>query len=734
VEVLDGLNPEQRRAAEAVSGPVCILAGAGSGKTTTITRRIAWQVASGAFRASQILAVTFTDKAAGVMKSRLAALGAAGVEARTFHAAALAQLNRYAPESVGRILPAKALLLRQIANSLPPPFRFRPAGDLATEIEWAKAQRIDPAAYLGSLGGHQPPIPAELMATVYREYERRKAQRGEIDFEDLLELAVRAFETHEHARSAFRERYRAFTVDEYQDVNQLQQALLDQWLGQGDDLCVVGDDYQSIYAFTGASPRWLLGVEDRFPHATVVRLEDNYRSTPEVLELANRMVPKLGGAEKVLRPTLSSGPVPTTRGFSTVESEDEWIVAEVKRIAGEGIPLEEVALLCRTNARLADFEEVLHEAGLPFQGSSLLARDAARRLLRFLSGVDSTDVAGRVRTLAEEAGMLHTLPDKLGEREVTRQADLARLVRLAEELDDGELTCAGFVAELRRRFDQGGDGARGVHLLTYHRAKGLEFEAVFLPRLDDKELPSRLARWPEEQDEERRLFYVGITRAKRFLAVTWSRRPSPFLAELGIELRPAAAGAPPRGEERPRDRSPAADVLRRWRLARAQAEGVPAYVIFPDRTIEDLLARRPTSSADLAAIHGLGPGRLGRFGNELYAAVKEALAASSGRVEGEPEDRPLDPVPRPAAAAPSAAADPVLYDALAAWRRGRSKSEDVPAFHVFHNRVLAAIAYARPRSREELAGIAGVGPAKIERYADDVLGVVAAASPSPAVS
>jgi DNA helicase-2/ATP-dependent DNA helicase PcrA len=214
MEVLDGLNPEQRRAAEAVRGPVCILAGAGSGKTTTITRRIAWQFTSGAFRASEILAVTFTDKAAGVMKSRLASLGVVGVEARTFHAAALSQLHRNAPGSVGRILPSKALLLRQIANTLPPPFRFRPAGDLATEIEWAKAQRVGPAAYLDSLGVHQPPIPGDLMATVYREYERRKAERGEIDFEDLLELAVRMFETDELTSAGFRERYRSFTVDE----------------------------------------------------------------------------------------------------------------------------------------------------------------------------------------------------------------------------------------------------------------------------------------------------------------------------------------------------------------------------------------------------------------------------------------------------------------------------------------------------------------------------------------
>ena len=531
MDVLDGLNSEQRRAVEAVRGPICILAGAGSGKTTTITRRIAWQVASGTFRAGEILAVTFTDKAAGVMKARLTALGADGVEARTFHSAALAQLHRYSPGAVGRILPTKALLLRQIGKTLPMPFKFRPAGVLATEVERAKNLRIAPDRYLASLDGRDPPIPANLMHTVYREYERRKADRGEIDFEDLLELAIRLFETDEQARTDLRGRYAAFTVDEYQDVNLLQQTLLDLWLGPRDDLCVVGDDYQSIYAFTGASPRWLLGAKERFPGATVVRLEENYRSTPQVLALANRLVPRLGGAEKVLRATLPAGPEPVARPFVTAESEDEWLVREVKRLAGEGVPLEEVAILCRTNARLADFEEVLHEGALSFQGSSLLAREAARWLLRLLQGEGSTDVAGHVRALAEEAGWLVNLPEKLGERELTRQADLARLVRLAEELDDGERTCDGFAAELRRRFDPGGDAARGVHLLTYHRAKGLEFEAVFLPRLDEKELPSRFARTEAERAEERRLLYVGMTRARRWLTLTWSRRPSPFLTE-----------------------------------------------------------------------------------------------------------------------------------------------------------------------------------------------------------
>ncbi|HWE82764.1 MAG TPA: ATP-dependent DNA helicase UvrD2 [Gaiellaceae bacterium] len=708
--ILDGLNPEQRRAAEAVRGPVCILAGAGSGKTTTITRRIAHQVASAAFRPSEILAVTFTDKAAGVMKSRLATLGVSGVAARTFHSAALAQLHYFAPGRVGRILPSKALLLRQIANGLPAPYKFRPAGDLATEIEWAKAQRIGAQEYPSELGEHEPPIPADLMSSVYREYELRKSDRNELDFEDLLELAVRLFESSSEARGTFRERYRAFTVDEYQDVNLLQQALLELWLGDREDLCVVGDDYQSIYGFTGASPRWLLGVADRFPSATVVRLESNYRSSPEVLELANRLVPRLEGADKVLRATQASGPAPVARPFATEEAEDAWIAVEVERLHNAGIPYEEIAVLGRTNARLADFEPVFHDAGIPFQGSSLLARDAARRMLKLLDRDGSTSVAARVRVLADDAGLLLSPPDKLGEREQTRQSDLSRLVRLASEFDDGERTCADFAAELRLRFDAGGAAARGLHLLTYHRAKGLEFDAVFLPRMEEKELPSKLARTPEEQAEERRLLYVGLTRARKALAITWSKRPSPFLAELGIGGQAAPVAAPAR---RSRDDSAAAEVLRAWRRERASADGVPAYVVFPDRTLDELLARRPTTPGELAGINGLGVKRLERFGRELFAAVKEALAASS---EPPPTD---DPVP--------SVTEPGLYDALAAWRRERSKSDEVPAFHVFPNRVLEAIADARPGSREELAEVWGVGPTKVDRYGDEVLRVVAAA-------
>jgi len=615
--ILEGLNPEQRRAAEAVRGPVCILAGAGSGKTTTITRRIAWQVASGAVRSDQILAVTFTDKAAGEMRARLARLGVDGLEARTFHSAALSQLRRAKGDGPGRILSTKALLLRQIGNTLPPPYRFRPAGDLATEVEWAKNRRLTPQTYRGSLNGHEPPIPDDLMAGVFREYERRKEASGAIDFEDLLELTVRMYEEDEWALAALRERYAAFTVDEYQDVNLLQQSLLELWLGERDDVCAVGDDYQSIYGFTGASPEWLLGLARRYPQAAVVRLEENYRSTPQVLALANRLVPKLGGAEKSLRATRQEGPEPDLRGFESPEDEGTFVLERVRALHAESVPYEEMAVLMRLNARSVDFEELFADARIPFQGAALLSRDGARQLLKGLRGAGFGSLAEEVRRVATQQGLVDPVPEKVGERELVRQADLARLCKLAEEFDDGSQTVEQWVEWLRARFAHGSQG--GVHLLTLHRAKGLEFDAVFLPRVEEKELPCKQAlRVPGQLDEERRLLYVGITRARKHLAVTWAGKPSRFLLELGVEAAPPAAARKARAQE-PDD--PTYQALKRWRLERSKADEIPAYVVFHNSTLAEIAERRPKTIAELSSVPGVGPAKLERYGPEVLDAL-----------------------------------------------------------------------------------------------------------------
>ena len=632
--VLAGLNDPQREAALALRGPVAILAGAGTGKTTTITHRIGCQVRSGAFDASQILAVTFTDKAAGELRRRLLSLGVEGVEARTFHSAALSQLGRlwssHTGEPLAEVLDHKAPLIASLANALPPPHKFLPRRELANEIEWAKNRMITPARYVAELGDHEPPIPPDLMFRVYDGYERRKRAMGRLDFEDMLGLALRLFDEHPDAADAVRSRFSAFTVDEFQDVNPLQAGLLERWLGARDDLCVVGDDYQTIYAFTGASPEHLLGFTRRFPLATVVRLEENYRSTPEILDLANRLAPRLGGARKTLRSNRPSGPPPIARAEPDENAEVTAVVEAVRRLQREGgVPLEEIAVLYRINARSEPFEEAFAAAGIPYQvrDGAFLRRPGPRGVLQRLKrSVAGASVADAVATITDQLGYdPETSPDV--DEEVTRQSDLARMRSVASEFERAHPggDHAGFVAELAQRFSTEHSG-RGVNLLTYHRAKGLEFDAVFLPRLVDGELPFRSGRAKADPQEERRLLYVGITRARRYLFLTWPvdgrSRPSPFLDDLelspyGQPVRSAAPGS----SVTVRRGGPLFDRLKEWRRKRAQADGVPAYVVFHDRTLAEIAARGCKDWADLAAISGVGPAKLERYADEVLAIV-----------------------------------------------------------------------------------------------------------------
>src|SRR5450830_71102 len=553
------------------------------------------------------------------MRSRLKALGVESVSARTFHSAALGQLRWLAPGRVGEILPSKGLLLRRIANSLPRPYCYRTASDLASEIERAKNRRVPPDRYLSSLDGHEPRLQADLMVQVYEAYERDKQDAGLIDFEDLLEQAIRLYEEDEQAAMLLRERFHTFTVDEYQDVNLLQQSLLDLWLGERDELCAVGDDYQAIYGFTGATPDYLLALPERFPHAVVVTLESNYRSTPQVLELANRLVPRLGGATKSLRPTHADGAEPECCVLDGPDEEKRFLVERIEQLRGESVDFEQMAILVRSNARAADFEEALAEARIPFQGSSLLEREAARYLLQRAGSLPAHELARGVRRIAHAQGWVEKPPKRLGDREMTRLADMSRLVRLAEELENGELDGGAFVAEIRRRFDPRAFG-RGVHLLTYHRAKGLEFIAVFLPRLEEKELPCKLSLdRADELAEERRLLYVGLTRAKRHLFLSWTEKapPSRFLAELGL----AEAEPKWRTGVEVFARSPGFEPLRAWRRSRAQSDGVPAFVVFTNRALEAIASRRPGSLAELEQVPGVGERKLERYGEEVLGVL-----------------------------------------------------------------------------------------------------------------
>ena len=688
--IFQGLNEAQKAAAEAVRGPVCILAGAGSGKTTTITRRIANQIATGAFDTNSILALTFTDRAAGEMRARLEVLGIPNVRARTFHSAALAQLRHFSPEGIGTILPSKGKALYDIARRLPKPYCFKPSGDLATEIEWAKNRRIEPKAYLRGLSDHEPPIPADLMSGVYEKYEAGKAERNMIDFEDLLELCIQLFQREEWVREEFHARYEAFTVDEYQDVNLLQETLLREWVGGRDNLCVVGDDYQSIYGFTGASPDYLLEMPQRFVGTKVFRLETNYRSTPEVLEVANRLVPNLGGAEKVLVAHRAPGAEPQLRPFSVPNAELGFVVERIRALRAEGIPLEEIAILYRVNFRSEDYEEVLAAAGIPYQVSdgAFLTRATGRQMIAALKRSKAVDVAAEVRKLAVRSGYVEEPPDGAGDQELVRQADLARFIHMAEEFDNGTLTCADFVADVGSRFGGGGQG-RGVNLLTLHRAKGLEFEAVFLPRLEEGELPFRRAKSATALAEERRLFYVGITRAKSHLAITWvndgRRKASTFVKEL-------------RGE--PKLRTGDSGITARMPVQETIAAEMGTRIELPGGFAGTIVE----VEEDSATIELDG-------GAQMEVAFGEPVIS-------EGKSLPLGP---------PAGETSRLFDALKAWRLERAKADEVPAYVVFHDTTLLAIAEQRPTTEGELAGISGIGPAKLEKYGPDVLATVARA-------
>jgi ATP-dependent DNA helicase UvrD/PcrA len=634
--VLTGLNEPQREAALALRGPVAILAGAGTGKTTTITHRIACQVRSGSFEASQILAVTFTEKAAGELKRRLGALGVDGVEARTFHSAALSQLSRlwqtHTGEPLPQVLDHKAPLIASLANALPPPHKFLPRRELAGEIEWAKNRMIPPDRYLAELepNRHEPPIPPELMLRIYEGYERRKRTMARLDFEDMLGLALRLFDENPDAAKIVRSRFHAFTVDEYQDVNPLQAGLLDRWLGSRDDLCVVGDDYQTIYAFTGASPEHLLGFTERFPNATLVRLEENYRSTPEILDLANRLAPHLGGFRKTLRATRESGPPPVALAARDEAGEVASVVGAIRRLHDEeAVPFEKIAVLYRINARSEPFEEAFAAAGIPYQvrDGAFLRRPGPRSVVQRLKRLDhDASLAHEVEAITAELGYdPEGSPDS--DEEVTRQSDLARMRSLATEFERAhpDSDPAAFLVELTNRFSTENSG-RGVNLLTFHRAKGLEFDAVFLPRLVDGELPFRSGRAKADPQEERRLLYVGITRARRYLFLTWAAegrsRSSPFLEEMGL----LTAKRPGRGSPRPASIAPAGggalfDRLKDWRRKRAQTDDVPAYVVFHDRTLAEIAARKPGDRTDLATISGVGPAKLERYADEILEIV-----------------------------------------------------------------------------------------------------------------
>ncbi|MFB6893625.1 ATP-dependent DNA helicase UvrD2 [Kitasatospora sp. NPDC056327] len=710
--VLAGLDPEQRAVATALHGPVCVLAGAGTGKTRAITHRIAYGVRSGVYQPQQVLAVTFTARAAGEMRGRLRQLGADGVQARTFHAAALRQLQYFWPRAVGgpvpQLLERKVQLVAEAAGRCGLRVQRTELRDLTAEIEWAKVTQTGPDDYpavVAKSGRDAPRDPAET-AQVYRVYEETKSRRGNIDFEDVLLLTAAILEDRPDIADQVRAQYRHFTVDEYQDVSPLQQRLLDQWTGPGGgtSLCVVGDASQTIYSFTGATPDYLLGFRTRHPEATVVKLVRDYRSTPQVVHLANGLLAQARGQAARHRLELVSqreaGPEPVYTEYEDEPTEAETTARRIKDLLATGVRASEIAVLFRTNGQSEVYEQALADLGVPYQlkgaerfferpevrDAGVLLRGAARAGSD-AGADDAPDLAGQVRAVLAARGFTPEPPAGSGAVR-DRWESLAALVRLAEEFERGRTAdglatdLAAYVAELdARAAAQHAPAVEGVTLASLHAAKGLEWDAVFLVGLTEGTLPIIYAKTDEQIEEERRLLYVGVTRARKHLTLSWalsrspggraSRKPSRFLDGLrpgssAPGTRPAGRGRGAEAGERSAGRRVRGPVtcrvcervltdaverklrrcescpstmdealyerLREWRAAQAREQGAPAYVVFTDATLMAIAEDVPANRQELAGISGVGAMKLDKYG----AAVLSLCAGE------EPTGDPVD--------------------------------------------------------------------------------------------
>ncbi|MFE7514889.1 ATP-dependent DNA helicase UvrD2 [Streptomyces sp. NPDC057540] len=692
--VLDGLDPEQREVALALNGPVCVLAGAGTGKTRAITHRIAYGVRASILQPSSVLAVTFTNRAAGEMRGRLRQLGAGGVQARTFHSAALRQLQFFWPKAVGgdlpRLLERKIQLVAEAAARCRIRLDRNELRDVTGEIEWAKVTQTVPADYPAAVAKSvrdAPRDPAEI-GQIYAMYEQLKRDRSVIDFEDVLLLTVGILQDRHDIADQIRRQYQHFVVDEYQDVSPLQQRLLDLWLGDRDNLCVVGDASQTIYSFTGATPDHLLNFRTRHPGATVVKLVRDYRSTPQVVHLANGLLSQARGRAAEHRLELISqrdtGPEPVYTEYADEPAEAEGTARRIRDLVAAGVPAGEIAVLYRINAQSEVYEQALADAGVPYQlrgAERFFERQEVREAGIALRGAaraggndslldDVEDLPAQVRAVLSTKGWTSQAPAGSGAVR-DRWESLAALVRLAEDFARAKpgATLSDLVAELdERAAAQHAPTVQGVTLASLHAAKGLEWDAVFLVGLTEGMMPITYAKTDEQVEEERRLLYVGVTRARVHLTLSWSlsrspggrpnRRPSRFLKGLrpgsgslgtvgsagggsvergsgpvrrrqrgpvlcrvcGATLTEAGAMKLMRCEDCPSDMDEALyERLRDWRSEQARELGQPAYCVFTDKTLMAIAERVPGTDGELASIAGVGARKLDRYGAEVLA-------------------------------------------------------------------------------------------------------------------
>jgi DNA helicase-2/ATP-dependent DNA helicase PcrA len=671
--LVDDLNADQRDAVASAAAPLRILAGAGSGKTRVLTRRIAHRAATGAVDPRHVLALTFTRKAAGELNSRLRTLGLRdAVAAGTFHGIAYAQLRtRWAdrgiqpPTLLERKVGFVARLLPRRSDVL--------AVDVVSEIEWAKARDIPPERYpsAAAAAARRSAVAPSLLVEVFERYEREKQTRRMVDFDDLLSLCRRALETDAEFAAAQRWRFRHLFVDEFQDVNPLQYALLRRWLGDRVDLCVVGDPNQAIYAWNGADADYLVRFDTHFPGGATVELRHNYRSSPEILAAADAV---LAGGRLAGRPLLAvrgSGSEPRVRRYPTDTAEAAGIARAVRDARRPGDLWSAQAVLVRTNAQVVLLEDALRKAGIPHRtrGGGLLAQPEIKAAIRALGRsrlplpaaladlesdpVDAPDAGPGTSTTSSDA-------DDVAPADADRRASIDALVRLGHDhlALDPNATPASFVQWLQTTVanDHLTTTGDAVEITTFHAAKGLEWPIVHLGGLEQGLVPIGHAKTPEARAEEQRLLYVAITRAERSLSCSWAeqrtfgsrpanRTPSPWLDRIEQAATPSdARGAASRAKasrtqlrasrgdrdargSRPRPEVAADDpllvALKSWRTTTARAANVPAYVVFADVTLEAVAARRPSSRTDLLTLPGLGPVKAERYGDTLLRLVQE---------------------------------------------------------------------------------------------------------------
>ena len=533
--LLENLDPEQREAAESLVGPTCILAGAGTGKTRTVTHRIAYGITKGYYAANRVLALTYTNRAAGELRARLRQLGIGAVSVKTFHAAALSQLEFFWPQFAGvpapSVLESKARLISKVADEAKIRLDAGALRDFAGEIEWRKYSMLSMDEYAAlvksrpKVAGLSPAKNLELQ----RAYEEAKIKAQKVDWEDVLVLTLGMLRAEPRALAHVQQQYRFFTVDEYQDISPLQHALLDTWLGNHSDLCVVGDPNQTIYSFTGATSEYLQNFAARYPDANVIQLTRNYRSTQQIVSFANRLTTE----STIVEPLRSEGDVglaPRSLSFATVADECAALAATIRTKLDQGVKPSDVAVLYRVNGQSEAIEHALTQAGIDYQvrgGERFFNRPEIQNAIRAVraeavSNIDKP-LYQAVTDIVRSLGWQTQQPaDKGSPRE--KWESLNSFLAITEELPEGA-TIADFAKELdERQRSQHEPVKAAITLSTMHAAKGLEWDLVFIVGLTEGYLPITYAQNESEIREEQRLLYVGLTRARKELTLSWARR------------------------------------------------------------------------------------------------------------------------------------------------------------------------------------------------------------------